>query len=77
MEPISTIRISNPSVALVNIINNALKQKKDRMRQMREKIAFMEFVFSENKGNQLMVALHFYTEEEKTNILKYYTTLVL
>lgn len=38
MEPISTIRISNPSVALVNIINNALKQKKDRMRQMREKI---------------------------------------
>lgn len=37
----------------------------------------MEFVFSDNKGNQLMVALHFYTEEEKTNILKYYTTLVL
>lgn len=30
----------------------------------------MEFIFSDNKGNQLMVALHFYTEEEKTDILK-------
>ncbi len=38
MEPTSIIRIPNPSATMVAILKNAHQQKRERMKQMRERL---------------------------------------
>ncbi|GFH84688.1 hypothetical protein [Bacteroides acidifaciens] len=41
MKTINTIRIQNPSEKLTAVIENAQQQKKERMKQLREKLKKM------------------------------------